>query len=94
MYDGFAVKEYKLNDKNMNLCINKIYGGGKNMSDALAYVENQVLSFSLTEQLHLLSFIADIVNKKTFQLSEEEVLRKMREVNLATVWETVKNDAW
>jgi len=27
MYDGFAVKEYKLNDKNMNLCINKIYGG-------------------------------------------------------------------
>ena len=64
------------------------------MSDALAYVENQVLSFYLTEQLHLLSFIADIVNKKTFQLSEEEVLQKMREVNLATVWETVKNDAW
>ena len=64
------------------------------MSDALVYVENQVLSFSLTEQLHLLSFIADIVNKKTFQLSEEEVLQKMREVNLATVWETVKNDAW
>ena len=29
MYDGFAVKEYKLNDKNMNLCINKIYGGGE-----------------------------------------------------------------
>lgn len=27
------------------------------MSDALTYVENQVLSFSLTEQLHLLSFI-------------------------------------
>ena len=64
------------------------------MSDALAYVENQVLSFSLTEQLHLLSFIADIVNKKTFQLSEEEVLQKMREVNLATVWEIVKNDSW
>ncbi|UTC42810.1 hypothetical protein [Treponema sp. OMZ 857] len=64
------------------------------MSDALAYVENQVLSFSLTEQLHLLSFIADVVNKKTFQLSEEEVLQKMREVNLTTVWETVKNDSW
>ena len=55
------------------------------MSDALAYVENQVLSFSLTEQLHLLSFIADIVNKKTFQLSEEEVLQKMREVNFGIV---------
>ena len=64
------------------------------MSDALIQVENQVLSFSLTEQLHLLSFIADVVNKKTFQLSEEEVLQKMREVNLATVWETVKNDSW
>ena len=64
------------------------------MSDALAYVEKQVLSFSLTEQLHLLSFIADVVNKKTFQLSEEEVLQKMREVNLTTVWETVKNDSW
>ena len=38
------------------------------MSDALAYVENQVLSFSLTEQLHLLSFIADIVNKKNFSI--------------------------
>lgn len=64
------------------------------MSDALAYIENQVLSFSLAEQLHLLSFIADAVNKKTFQLSEEEVLQKMREINLATVWETVKNDSW
>ena len=64
------------------------------MSDALIQVENQVLSFSLTEQLHLLSFIADVVNKKTFQLSEEEVLQEMREVNLATVWETVKNDSW
>ena len=24
MYDDFSVKKYKLNDKNMNLCINKI----------------------------------------------------------------------
>ena len=55
------------------------------MSDVLAYVENQVLSFSFAEQIHLLSFIADVVNKKTFQLSEEEVLQEMREVNLATV---------
>ena len=53
------------------------------MSDALTYVENQVLSFSLAEQLHLLSFIADAVNKKASTLSEEEA-----------VWENVKNDSW
>ena len=64
------------------------------MSDALAYVEKQVLSFSLTEQLHLLSFIADAVNKKASTLSEEEALQKMRESSLGAVWETVKNDSW
>ena len=64
------------------------------MSDALAYVEKQVLSFSLTEQLHLLSFIADAVNKKASTLSEEEALQKMRESSLEAVWENVKNDSW
>ena len=64
------------------------------MSDALAYVEKQVLSFSLTDQLHLLSFIADAVNKKDSTLSEEEAIQKMRELSLGTVWENVKNDSW
>ena len=94
MYDGFAVKEYKLNDKNMNLCINKIYGGGENMSDALAYVENQVLSFSLAEQIRLLTFIANNVNKQTSILAEGEALKKIRESSLETVWESIKNDSW
>ena len=35
------------------------------MSDALAYVENQVLTFSLAEQIQLLNFIANNINKKT-----------------------------
>ena len=64
------------------------------MSDALTYVENQVLSFSLAEQLHLLGFIADAVNKKASTLSEEEALQKMRESSLEAVWENVKNDSW
>ena len=68
------------------------------MSDALAHVENQVLTFSLAEQIHLLSFIANNINKKTSILnneySEEKSLQKMREASLATVWESVKNDSW
>ena len=64
------------------------------MSDALTYVEKQVLSFSLAEQLHLLSFIADAVNKKASTLSEEEALQKMRGSSLGAVWENVKNDSW
>ena len=68
------------------------------MSDALAYVENQVLTFSLAEQIHLLNFVASNINKKTSILnkeySEEESLQKMREASLSTVWETVKNDSW
>ena len=64
------------------------------MSDALAYVENQVLSFTLAEQIKLLAFIADNVNKRTAELSEEETLQKMREASLSAVWETVKNDSW
>ena len=64
------------------------------MSDTLAYVEKQVLSFSLTDQLHLLSFIADAVNKKASTLSEEETLQKMRESSLGAAWENVKNDSW
>ena len=64
------------------------------MSDALAYVETQVLSFTLTEQIQLLTFIANNVNKRAGELSEEESLQKMRESSLATVWESVKNDSW
>ena len=64
------------------------------MSDALACVEKQVLAFTLAEQIQLLSFIADAVNKRASELSEEGALREMRESSLATVWETVKNDTW
>ncbi|MBQ1671973.1 MAG: hypothetical protein IIT57_10420 [Treponema sp.] len=68
------------------------------MTDALEYVENQVLTFSLAEQIHLLNFVADNINKKTSILnneySEEESFQKMREASLSTVWESVKNDSW
>ena len=64
------------------------------MSDALTQVENQVLSFSLAEQIRLLTFIADAVNKKTSTLPEEEALQKMRESSLGAVWENIKNDSW
>lgn len=68
------------------------------MSDALAYVEEQVRTFSLAEQIHLLNFVANSINKKTSILSneysEEESLQKLRESSLATVWESVKNDTW
>ena len=68
------------------------------MSDALEKVENQVLKFSLAEQIHLLSFIAKNINKRTSVLdkeySDEEDLQKLRETSLATVWENVKNDSW
>ena len=66
------------------------------MSDALAYVEEQVEKFSLAEQIQLLNFIANSINKKTSILineySEEESLQKLRESSLSTVWEIVKND--
>ena len=68
------------------------------MSDALAYVEEQVETFSLAEQIHLLNFIADNINKKTSILNneytEEQSLQRMREASLSTVWESVKNDTW
>ena len=68
------------------------------MSDALSYVENQVLTFSLAEQIQLLNFVANNINKKTSILSneysEEESLQKMRNASLSTVWERVKNDSW
>lgn len=68
------------------------------MSDALAYVEEQVETFSLAEQIHLLNFIANNINKKSSILSseftEEQSLQKMREASLSTVWESVKNDTW
>ena len=68
------------------------------MSDALEDVENRVRTFSLAEQIHLLNFIANNINKKssilTNEYSEEQSLKKMREASLATVWESVKNDTW
>lgn len=68
------------------------------MSDALAYVENQVETFSLAEQIHLLNFLANTINKKTSILNseytDEDSMRKLRESSLATVWESVKNDTW
>lgn len=64
------------------------------MSDALDYVETQVLTFSLAEQIQLMAFIANHVNKRAAELSAEESLQKMREASLATVWESVKNDSW
>ena len=68
------------------------------MSDALAYVEEQVEKFSLSEQIHLLNFLANRINSKTSILnknySEEESLQTLRESSLSTVWESVKNDTW
>ena len=68
------------------------------MSDALAYVEEQVEKFSLSEQIHLLNFLASRINSKTSILnkdySEEESLQKLRESSLSTVWEIVKNGTW
>lgn len=68
------------------------------MSDALSYVEEQVATFSLAEQIHLLNLLANNINKKSSILnneySEEESLQKLRESSLATVWESVKNDTW
>ena len=68
------------------------------MSDALEDVENRVQTLSLAEQIHLLNFIVNNINKRSSilnnQYSEEESLQKMREASLATVWETVKNDTW
>ena len=68
------------------------------MSDALEDVENRVKTFSLAEQIHLLNFIANKINKRSSilnnQYSEEETLQKIREASLTTVWETVKNDTW
>ena len=68
------------------------------MSDALEDVENRVQSFSLAEQIHLLNFIANNINKRSSilnnQYSEEEALQKIWEASLTTVWETVKNDTW
>ena len=64
------------------------------MSDALTQVENHVLSFSLAEQIRLLTFIANNVNKQTSILAEGEALKKIRESSLETVWESIKNDSW
>ena len=60
----------------------------------MAQIESQVLAFSLAEQIQLLTFIANAVNKRTSELSEAQSLQKMRESSLATVWESVKNDTW
>ena len=60
----------------------------------MAQMESQILAFSLAEQIQLLTFIANAVNKRTSELSEAQSLQKMRESSLATVWESVKNDTW
>ncbi|UTY26744.1 hypothetical protein [Treponema denticola] len=60
------------------------------MSDALIQVENQVLSFSLAEQIRLLTFIANNVNKQTSMLAEGEALKKIRESSLETVWKSIQ----
>ena len=39
------------------------------MSDALAYVEKQILEFSMEEQLYLLAYIANNVSKKESSVS-------------------------
>ena len=68
------------------------------MSDALAYVEEQVETFSLAEQIYLLNFLANKINKQSSILkneyTEEQSLQRMREASLSTVWENVKNDTW
>lgn len=70
------------------------------MSDALASVEEKVETFSLAEQIHLLNFVANNINKKTailnneYTYTEEQSLQKLREASLATVWESIKNDTW
>ena len=43
------------------------------MTDALEYVENQVLTFSLAEQIHLLNFVANNINKKTIYLDKTKI---------------------
>ena len=59
------------------------------MSDALEDVENRVQTLSLAEQIHLLNFIVNNINKRSSilnnQYSEKESLQKMREASLATV---------
>ena len=60
------------------------------MSDALTQVENQVLSFSLAEQICLLTYIANNVNKQTSILAEGEALKKIRESSLETVWKSIQ----
>lgn len=82
--------------QNAKKCCKILFGGF--MADALEDVENMVLSFSLAEQIRLLNFVADNINKKTSilskGLSEADSLQKMRDSSLATVWENVKNDTW
>ena len=39
------------------------------MSDALKYVQDQILEFSMEEQLYLLAYIANNVNKKNVSIS-------------------------
>ena len=46
------------------------------MSDALAYVQNQILEFSLEEQLYLLAYIANNVNKKNSATQSQKVFTR------------------
>ena len=46
------------------------------MSEALAYVQNQILEFSLEEQLYLLAYIANNVNKGNVSENHTEIPKK------------------
>ena len=46
------------------------------MSDALKYVQDQILEFSMEEQLYLLAYIANHVNKSKFSEHHENTQKK------------------
>lgn len=47
------------------------------MADALEDVENMVLSFSLAEQIRLLNFVADNINKKKLQFCLKDCRKRI-----------------
>ena len=47
------------------------------MSDALEDVENRVQTFSLAEQIHLLNFIANNINKRSSILNNQSQKKKL-----------------
>ena len=69
MYDGFAVKEYKLNDKNMNLCINKIYGGEICLMH-LRMLRSKFFLFRYLFAMHLLESAYDIRTNQVYRTQQ------------------------